>query len=297
MDEMLDIIFPEVEADFNLLEPKYHLRRYDRGDSRYYYLNGKGYISNTSLASQVLPTTEGLKRYLGSKGYEGAQIDMAQKSVYGTIYHMECLRALKENRYSFKEFEGRFFAAVPFWCQEKAVEWIEPMKKDLMCFFVFAKEKIRKVYAIEVPLKSDKWGVAGQGDLVCDIEFNRKEVLSIVDMKSGKKGFFEAHELQLKLLRDEWNETYPELPVTHLFNFAPVAYKDSSNPTYKLENQTNKLTSSAKFGGIEIQLWELYLLQAQAKGLVRPPEKYNFIWGEFEGIENFDPEKHSFTFK
>jgi hypothetical protein len=182
--EALDLLFPKVGADW--LHPdikqKYQLRRYDRATNRYYYLESRGklkksYISNTSVTSQILPTGKGLKHFIGNLGTEGAEKYMNERAVYGTIYHQEALRPLMEGgSFNFADFEKRFPSMIPEWTRHKHSEWVETMKRDLMSFFLFVKERVVKVHAVEIPLKSDFWQIAGTADLVADIVFNRKPV-------------------------------------------------------------------------------------------------------------------------
>ena len=298
----LNTFLSKVEPDYVAPEIKvpYTLRRFDRGDDRYYHTVSRGkiknsYISITSLCSKVLPIGEGLKRYIGNLGWEGSQKHMSMLAERGTVYHIEALRPFKENgKYSFREFEKRLPKLLPYWCRDYAEEWAEGLKRDLLCWFLFCRDRVVKVHAIELSLKSDKWGFATTIDFVADIKFNKKIVRAIVDLKSGKKGFFPAHQLQLKGCREAWNEAFPKLPVTHLFNFAPVDYRKEVN--YKLENQTTAMTGKVSYGKETLTEWELHLLQAKAQGLVRPPRKFDAVLGAFKGFENFDPKQHSFTY-
>ena len=127
--------------------------------------------------------------------------------------------------------------------------------------------------------------------MVAEIKFGQKYVNAIVDLKSGKKGFFDAHILQLHGCREAWNENFPKIPVTHIFNFAPVDYRAKVN--YKLENQTKNMIGMCD----GIPEWEYWFKLAKARNIIRPPSKYDVVWGEFDKIENFDPENHSFTYK
>ena len=295
--KLIDKVFPEVTPDYlsRGVKVPYKLRRFDRGDDRYYHIISRNkikesYISITSLCSKVLPITEGLKRYIGNMGYEGSQKDMAIRAARGSLYHIESMRPILKKGYSFTKLETTFKESLPYWARDYADEWLEEFKRDLMCWFLFLKERVRKIYAVETPLRCKKWGYATTIDMRAEVKFGRRYVDSIVDLKSGKKGFFEPHVLQLHGCREAWNENFPNLKATHIFNFAPVDYRKSV--TYKLENQTEKMIG--EFDGIPE--WEYWFRLAKARGIIKPPSKYDVVWGEFDDISKFDPENHSFTY-
>jgi hypothetical protein len=69
-----------------------------------------------------------------------------------------------------------------------------------------------------------------------------KEVIAIVDFKSGRKGFWESHEIQLKAYQWMVDENYPDLKVEKVFNWSPKDWK--SKPTYTLTRQTDTVEYS-----------------------------------------------------
>ena len=66
-----------------------------------------------------------------------------------------------------------------------------------------------------------------------------KRVIAIVDYKSGKSGFFEDYELQLKGYRDLIVENHPSIFCDKLYNLSPKAWRDK--PTYSFKDQTNTI--------------------------------------------------------
>ena len=135
--------------------------------------------------------------------------------------------------------------------------------------------------------------------MVCELTFGGKSVVAAVDFKSmilepgstKKKEFHDGHEFQLEGQKFAWNENFSELPITHVFNFAPTNFKGEV-PTYELRNQTqNKFSRDIITQHGPINLFVMKMLEAKAMGyLNKPSSKFSFIQGKFEG--NFDASKH-----
>jgi hypothetical protein len=172
-------------------------------------------------------------------------------------------------------------------------KWAYDMEKDLLCWVKFLQDKLVNVIAIEFAAKHSEWGVTTTIDLVADIRFNRKVVRAIVDLKSGKKGFFPGHEFQLEVGKLCWNNTFPNHQVTHIFNFAPhdfnvkkVAGGTEVSKYYKFENQTGKT-----FGmpcGKDSTVVEHYLEIAKATRLHRPKRDFYGVHVEVGDLKDFD---------
>src|SRR5690606_18783260 len=103
-------------------------------------------------------------------------------------------------------------------------EWHANAKRDVLALAQFIREHNVRPLGVEVCLASDEMGVAGTIDLPCKMTVMQDgdwgevyksgprkgetkitkapvEVTAIVDFKSGMKGFWESHEIQLHLYR------------------------------------------------------------------------------------------------
>lgn len=280
---LLQEIFPEVIEGF---EAPYRLFRYDKGDDRFYYRMADShlipYLSVTSFTHKSLPTSQYLLDWYGKMGSAAANQYKKTAAEYGTILHIEAVEAFKENRYSWRTLEKTLTEKMPQQYRYLYGEWLWTLKKDLMAFFQFRKDAIVNIIALEIPVYSDKYRLAGTIDMVCEIKFGGKTVYAIVDFKSGKKGFWEAHELQLHCYKELWNERFGDLiNVTHVFNFAPNNW--TKKPTYKLKNQTKSHFATSASARMQM---------AMIEGWIIPPDNYFDIVGEVSDLTEFDYTQH-----
>jgi hypothetical protein len=227
-------------------------------------------------------------------------------ATYGSAMHTEWMKPFKQSTYSFdalyeKDEWGvtQYERLFPLEYRSKAWEWHFGFMRSLLSFWHFVKERVIEVYAIELPLRSKKYQYAGTLDFVCRMQFNGKEVLAIIDLKSnmfsqleGKtKTFYPDHELQLELQKQLWIENFGSDEPIFLFNFAPNAWR-GDEPTYTLKNQTkSKFGKPVKVGRKMVPLWELKALEALAEPINIPPTTITQFSGEFS-IKNFDYSQH-----
>lgn len=256
-----------------LREPPYRVYRMDnRGQRWYYRIQDDGrpefYLSVTSLCAQTLPTPKQLTDWIASLGTEAARKYSEMRAHYGTLLHKLCGRLVINKELDLDDIDTE----VALFSMEKGLEfddvrkWPDELRKDVLAFGKFLIDVDFKPLAVEVVLTHPE-GYAGAIDLVGEMNIEVKgffgevyktgakagqpkettetiRVVAIVDVKSGKKGFYESHEVQLRAYREMWNYTFPEHPVTHTFNWAPAEWR--SEPNYKLKDQTNT-PSSAKW--------------------------------------------------
>jgi hypothetical protein len=130
----------------------------------------------------------------------------------------------------------------------------------VLAFAQFVIDCKVKPLAIEICLYHPTDGYAGAIDLVCELEIEEKgffgekylsgankgtpketkrvrRVFAIVDIKSGRKGFYESHEIQLHAYLDMWDNHFPDVRVEKVFNWSPKEWRNA--PSFNLKDQTD----------------------------------------------------------
>ena len=247
--EFKNLNYEEVEAFFvspqftNIVSP-FQIKRIQSGGDRYYCTykesEPKFYLSVTSFTSKCLPNPY-LSKWRGDLGNELADFKADLAAHYGTFMHIEIGDFIKNNTYNFDDADERVIDYLL--CHNLSMklisEWVDKIHNDMLSFAAFCSKNEVQSIACEFPIVSDTAKVGGCIDYVVNMKFGAKRVNAIVDFKSGRKGFYESHELQLKIYREIWNETFGDiLPVTHIFNWAPTDWK-CGVPKFKLKNQDN----------------------------------------------------------
>jgi len=245
--------------------PLYRLAAGSAG--RYYYTFGKQgaefFISVTNLIKATMPTPAALIAWIAKNGSEGADEIKFERAGYGTMMHKffeELLITRTLNLDLMREQIAAYLEEerLPAFYAEK---WEPELKKDALAFAQFMQDFNVVPLGIELMLASSQYGFAGALDLVCRMTIEvpgfsatevyasgpRKgqskeckvpvEIVAIVDFKSGKKGFYEEHEIQLEAYRLLVEENFPDLKIDRLYNFAPNEWRGTT-PTYKLKDQT-----------------------------------------------------------
>lgn len=229
-----------------LKEPAYRLFQLNSDGHRYYYrFNDAGepefYPSVTTLLKQVMPTPPALLDWMIANGKDGSTEKRDLAAAYGTFMHGEFEKLIINRRYDFDSVHAAMLAYMERENLPEKVfaEWLTKIRKDVLAFAQFIKDWNVKPLAVEIGLYHPQFHYAGCLDLPCVMTDPKtgKSFVAIVDFKSGRKGFYEEHELQLHLYREMWNVHYPETPVTRLFNFSPKDWRKS--PTYNLKDQTD----------------------------------------------------------
>ena len=228
-----------------LKEPAYRLFQLNSDGYRYYYrFNDAGepefYPSVTTLLKQVMPTPPAMLDWMIANGKDGSTEKRDLAAAYGTFMHGEFEKLIINRRYDFDYVPAAMLAYMERENLPEKVfaEWLPKIRKDVLAFAQFIKDWNVKPLAVEIGLYHPQFHYAGCLDLPCVMTDPKtgKSFVAIVDFKSGRKGFYEEHELQLHLYKEMWNIHYPETPVTRVFNFSPKDWRKS--PTYNLKDQT-----------------------------------------------------------
>ena len=240
--EEMRALFFDAQA---LREPPYKLFQINQEGYRYYCRkNDFGevelYPSVTTLLHQTMPTSPFLIKWMMEQGAEGAVEKRDLAAAYGTFMHAQFESLIINRRY---DFDAVPVVLLDFMQRENIPdkvfnEWAVKVRKDVLAFAQFVKDYNVKPLAVEIALYHPDYRFAGCVDLPCVMtDPKTKETFTaIVDFKSGRKGFYEEHELQLHLYKSMWDLAFPSMPVERLYNFSPKDWR--KGPTYNLKDQT-----------------------------------------------------------
>ena len=238
--EEMKAVFFDADA---LKEPPCRLYQLNGEGHRYYYVFEDGepvfFPSVTTLLRQTMPTSPFLIKWMVENGDAATEKrDMA--AAYGTLMHAEIEKLLIGRSYDLDKVPE----VVQAYMERENIadkyffEWAPKLRKDLLAFAQFAKDWQVKPMAVEISLYHPDYRYAGCIDLPCWLTDKKGNTFpAIVDFKSGRKGFWEEHELQLELYRMMWNKAYPECEVERIFNWSPKDWRTS--PTYNFKEQTD----------------------------------------------------------
>jgi hypothetical protein len=237
--EKLSSYFFDATKLKNQPEPMYRL---DLSGHRYYYRIENDepifYQSVTTFLKIGMPTSQYFVDWKVAKGKEESEAIAEESSKYGTFFHGECASLLMQGTYN---LDGMDKKLNDYLLQNKITQtrpWLDDLKKDVLAFGQFMIDYDVKPLAVEIILWHPD-GYAGAIDLVCEMTFFKRRIIAIVDMKSGKKGFYPSHEAQLHTYKEMWAIHFPDTPIDKVFNFSPKDWRKS--PTYNLKNQTESI--------------------------------------------------------
>ena len=234
-----------------LREPAYKLYQLNSEGYRYYYrFDETGtpvfYPSVTTLLKQVMPTSPFLIDWMLANGKEGSIEKRDLAAAYGTFMHGQFETLLINRRY---DFDSVPTVLLDYMRRENLPdkvygEWVVKIRKDVLAFAQFVRDYNVRPLAIEIALCHPDYNYAGCVDLPCVMTDPKtgKDFSAIVDFKSGRKGFYEEHELQLHLYKAAWEVNFPKFPIQRLFNFSPKDWR--TKPTYNLKDQTESVNAA-----------------------------------------------------
>lgn len=222
-----------------LREPAYKLKRVDFEGARWYYtiINSEIFwsISTTGLLDKTLAKPIELLKYIASFGsWEAYKAEMRRLAAYGTSMHVAI------ESYILGAFDLSYKNVVELLTKHKAMfddGNIKKLRKDVLAIAQFCIDRDVKPLAVEVMVFDPVTKVAGTIDLLCEMTFNGKRIIALVDFKSGRKGFWESHELQLHIYKRLCAVQFPDIHIDKIFNLAPNDWH--GEPSYKLKDQTN----------------------------------------------------------
>lgn len=275
----LEELYP-IPARFSVMNKDTRLWRFDKGSSRFYYSPDKKmfFPSQTTIQSKTLPTGTFLQEWIDNMGgLEAANAYRDERGYFGTLEHIVQTEFLVLGGMDLSTVPDivRMYRSIHELYNYNVKSWSIELTKDLSSFAQWAYDFKIEPIAVEIPITYPiKWRngreilwIAGTIDLVAKITYSKKgfwgeryksgenkgrpkqtyaEVteIAVIDYKSGKKGFYKGHEIQVDSYLMGWNHFckrngFEEYSAVSCWNYAP---KDSTGavPTYSFVNQTGK---------------------------------------------------------
>lgn len=302
---MSRILHPELPlyvADKDTFRPPHELFKVDLAAGRYYYRPTRGhqilwYLSVTTLVKNVLPTSEYLVNWKIEQGSpEAAHEAMMEAAWYGDIMHGQMLDFViyqKWNPDNLQPFIDNYIQHNQLSVHGSLRRsYYDKCVSDMIAWTQFCHDVNLTPVAVEYPLFSDSKRVAGRTDLIAALDTKIKghhgevyksgprkgkpketyktiRVRTMIDLKSGRKNFYEGHEVQLQIYKDLWEETFAEYPIQRIYNWSPKDWR--SDAGYNFRDQTGKHSE---------KLMEHYYGIGLEKNLADPTKKIKEINGE-----------------
>lgn len=211
-------------------------------------------VPSVTTVLRMLPTDQHLIKWYADLGYDEARAHIRRRANYGTYMHILFKELLLGGEIvftnslivsGFETFLNEIGErADGYDLRQIAVD----LKSDVFAFCQWVQDYKVKPLAIEYIVFGEKY--AGAADLICKLsikktskietyenermfaflppEINRtdeKEVIALIDFKSGRKGFHDDNKLQLYALRELWNAERPETPIEMIANLGMKNYK------------------------------------------------------------------------
>lgn len=258
------------------------------------------YASLTTAMQQSLPMpTQLLDWYIGL-GKEEATRQAETSAHYGTMMHEQIAKYSVNHEFDFsyenvQDVINRYCESHDsFFQPEVAYKWPRALQEDMAAWIQFEADVSLKVLAVELVLTSTT-GFGTAIDIVADAYISEYgptgELLKsgpnkgeqkmgkvpqkrrvLINMKSGRKGIYDSHRIQLEFEKRIFEENFPDIKIDYIYNWAPNDW-ETDKPTYKLVDQTGK-TSEKEFRAI------LDLAQVRFTDKL-PDKKYVSIFGKY----------------
>ena len=264
------------------------LRHYQRADT------GKTYKSLTTFLSGVMPRNKFLESWreqmtVDLGGTEKMSAWMETVADYGTALHIAVAEYCRNSGVEWSQFEqwaADYMMGLNLQNGTHQSATAE-LTKDFASLIQFMHDYRVHVIAVELPVFLEH-GIATLIDLVVEMDAKnydktpvekRDRIKAVINLKSGKKGFFEEHLLQLVGERRMFNHTFGQVvgyEIQEVFNLAPSDWKEK--PTYKIQRQTEAIEKQE----LENQ-FSVFLELAKYRGILSEPvRKFPIFTGRTE---------------
>lgn len=264
--EQVKTIYFDADA---LRLPDYYMGRLQSSDGRLYYRYGYAdeqsvelFTSLTTVIYQCTPMPYQLLEWYTKLGMEEAKRYSNMKAMYGTLMHIEIGKFCQEQVYDFDKCEevvNNYLSENDFW-QPECKDWKYNLKDDMIAWSQFVFDTRMKCLAVEMVLCSSK-GYATAIDIVADVDLPvkgfhgevyktgdrkgeakettvnvRKRV--VINMKSGRHGFFESNGIQIAAEKMLFEENFPDIKIDAMLNWAPADWRTADGKKYKIKDWT-----------------------------------------------------------
>jgi len=166
---------------------------------------------------------------------------------FGTLTHESLLIIKEKGQIDWnKEFDRamgyfkNFFIKKSFIVDDKIDSLIQKMaysyQKHVGSLLQFFHERVKEIYAIEVPAKIDYLWIATPIDMVCSCRLTPKGDFCITTINLKTSNQINNHQLEqaaCELLM--WNETYPDNKATHTAILRSKDWTEGKTPTFELK--------------------------------------------------------------
>lgn len=246
VEEMRAVYF-DAEA---LIEPPYKVYQLNVSGFRWYYTLSKDgepqfFPSVTTIIDQAVPKAKHLVKWIADVGYEESRRYMMDRAAYGTFMHGIFARLLISRNYDLDKLKDELRSYIESeGLPSDFIHNADELKKDVLAFAAWVMDYDVRPLAIEIALVHPIHGYGGMIDLPCDMKEkpdSKKRITAIVDFKSGRKGFYEANEIQLHLYKEMWNTNFPDHKIDRVFNFSPKDWR--KYPSYNFTDQTGSVNA------------------------------------------------------
>jgi hypothetical protein len=247
--------------------PDYTVGRipFNKGGRGYYIINPdytvSFFVSLTTAIGTTQPTSPQIIEWQMSLGSQEYKRQLRLKADYGTIMHELIGKFCIDKKLAMSYIDEAVSQYRAKGFNDKEIDdWNTELRKDLRAWAQFVIDYNLTVICVEVVLVSKQYGYATAIDVVayhdeeCMVDSGEtyksgerkgevkmvkgsKRSLCLINMKSGRKGFYESHSIQMEAEKRVFEENFSDLPISKIYNWAPTDWK--TNPAYKLKDQTD----------------------------------------------------------
>lgn len=285
-----NLIVPE----FSRLEsPGYRMYRVNTTSGRYYvaqYHDQAGTEHNffapsaTTIIKYSTPLAEAVTKAMCERGWYGWWDYLDQRAAYGTAMHILIAEFIQKQSFPNLKHTEQYAKEIlseqyPFKYSELGL-MARDLCKDLLAFAKFAYDMKMEVLAVELPLTDFDSGFGIAVDLVAYCDFDTEveaeagtysrgprkgqvkyekikkpeTFLTVIDFKSGRKGFYEGHEVQMAMAERALLNSYDFSDVKiKLINWRPTNWR--KDPDYEIRDQTGRIPKEVLDAKITVGKW------------------------------------------